>query len=191
MMSLNADGFFMLYNLTHHVSWFDTLVYWIANYGDLFMIGVTAAALVLFFVHDRDWKRRRWVAWGSEVITIGIAVGIPWLITVLLKVLFSAPRPFVTYVQVHPLVVETPYSSFPSGHATVFFALATVIFLYHRKLGYFFLVFAFLIAISRVVAGVHYPDDVIIGAFIGIACAVYIHQNIPKYLSSIFFKKNR
>ena len=185
MMSLNADGFFLLYNLAHRSGWFDTLVFWVAYYGAFVMMGITAVALVIFFVLDKDWKRRRWVAWGSEVLTIGVATAVPWLITFVLKILFSAPRPFVTYLQVHPLVAETPYSSFPSGHATVFFALAAVLFCYHRKLGSFFLFCAFLIAISRVIAGVHYPDDIIIGAFIGSACAVYLYHTFPKLLKKI------
>ena len=190
-MNLNHRLFFALYGLAHRSAIFDAIVTFVAGYGDVTMIFVTGAALVLFFVHDRDWKRRRWIAWGSEVLTVGVASVVPWFVTFLLKMAFAAPRPFVTYLQVRPLVTETPYTSFPSGHATVFFALATVVYLYHRRLGYFFFACAALIALSRVVSGVHYPVDILAGTLIGITCAVFVHRNMPKALSSIFFKKNK
>lgn len=178
---MNLQLFFLCYNLIGHNSVVDTLVFWVAAYGDITMIGFIIIALIVFFIHDKDWKRRRWIDWMREVGVIGISVVIPWAVTALLKILVHAPRPFVTLTQVHPLVMETPYSSFPSGHATVFFALATTTYLYHKRLGYFFFGCAVLIALSRVFAGVHYPGDIVAGTAIGISIA---------YLSTIFFRKN-
>lgn len=179
---MNTDIFFLLYNMTHRSNIFDRIVFLVAEYGDIIMIVVTAIALGIFFIHDKDWKRRRWIQWSKEVFTIGIAVGIPWAITIALKAIFRAPRPFVTFSQVHPLVTETPFTSFPSGHATVFFALAIVIWLFHRKLGNFFFLCATIIALSRVISGVHYPIDILAGASIGISFA---------FLSTIFLSKNK
>jgi undecaprenyl-diphosphatase len=183
-MNINTQIFFTLYNLTHHSALFDAIVTFIAGYGDVTMIGVTAISLVIFFIYDRDWKRRRWVAWGREVVIIGIATTIPWFITFILKILFHAPRPFVTFTQVHPLIAETPFTSFPSGHATVFFALAMVVYLYHKRLGYIFFFCAILIALSRIIVGVHYPVDIIAGTFIGLAVAYLVHNILynVKYL---------
>lgn len=178
---MNIALFFFLYNLTGRNTVFDRIVFWVAGYGDVCMIAVTAIALILFFVHDKDWKRRRWIDWIKEVVVIGISVVVPWMIIAVLKIIVHAPRPFVTFAQVHPLVVETPYTSFPSGHATVFFALAMAMYLYHKRLGYFFFACALLIGLSRVISGVHYPIDVMIGTVIGISIA---------YLSTIFLRKN-
>ena len=178
---MNLQLFFLLYNLTGHSVIFDHIVFLVAGYGDVCMIAVTAVALVLFFVHDKDWKRRRWIDWVKEVVVIGVSVVTSWSVTAILKILVHAPRPFVTFVQVHPLVIETPYSSFPSGHATVFFALAMTMYLYHKRLGYFFFGCAVLIGLSRIISGVHYPIDVLVGTGIGISIA---------YLSTIFLRKN-
>lgn len=178
---MNLQLFFLLYNLTGQNAVFDRIVFWVAEYGDSCMIAITAVALILFFVHDKDWKRRRWIDWLKEVVVMGISVVVPWGTTAILKVLIHAPRPFVTFAQVHPLVTETSYSSFPSGHTTVFFALAMTTYLYHKRLGYFFFGCAVLIALSRVVSGVHYPVDIVAGTGIGISIA---------YLSTIFFRKN-
>jgi len=35
--------------------------------------------------------------------------------------------------------------------------------LYHKKMGYLFIFFALLIGISRIIAGVHYPIDIMAG----------------------------
>lgn len=172
---MNQSLFFTLYNLTGHSKIFDQVVFVIAEHADSLMILITIFAWLLFFVHDKDWKKCRWIEWGREVVIIGFSVLIAWLVTFFLKIGFHAPRPFVTYLQVHPLVIETPFTSFPSGHATVFFALAMAVYFYHKRLGCFFFVCAILIALSRIVAGVHYPGDIIVGACIGISI-VYLSR---------------
>ncbi len=61
--------------------------------------------------------------------------------------------------------------SFPSDHATVAWAVATVIFLYNKKSGYWAIIAAALIGLGRVLAGVHYVGDVVAGAGLGILVA--------------------
>ena len=73
-------------------------------------------------------------------------------------------------LDVHQLLPETSWS-FPSGHATFFFAMATAIYLYNKKWGIFFFAATVLMTVSRVVSGIHYPFDIIGGAVIGIAVA--------------------
>lgn len=176
----NAELFFKVYGLTDMTPWLSRVVFVVAQHLDSVMIGIIALALVIFFIHDKDWKPRRFKVWFYEVLAIGCGTVGSWLVAVLVKAWVAAPRPFVTFTQVSPLVTEAPYTSFPSGHATVFFALATAVYLYHKKLGYFFFLCAFLISISRIMAGVHYPVDVIFGAAIGIFIA---------WLSTTFFQK--
>jgi len=64
------------------------------------------------------------------------------------------------------------WSSFPSDHSFLFFALATGIFLVNRKLGYFLYLYATLIiALPRLFLGIHYPSDLLVGALMGIGLA--------------------
>jgi undecaprenyl-diphosphatase len=64
------------------------------------------------------------------------------------------------------------WSSFPSDHAAVFFALAMSIFFVWRAAGIAALSYVFLfIAMPRLYLGFHYPTDILGGAFIGIALA--------------------
>jgi undecaprenyl-diphosphatase len=70
-------------------------------------------------------------------------------------------------------------NSFPSHHATMFFALATGIFLASRRLGYFaFIYVILLIAFPRVYLGFHYPTDILGGAIVGVLIANLVNQRI-------------
>src|SRR3989338_6985294 len=68
------------------------------------------------------------------------------LIIEVVKVLVHASRPFVIFAgQVKPLVSERMFDSFPSGHATLFFALALGVYGYNRKWGIVMFIIAFII----------------------------------------------
>lgn len=62
-------------------------------------------------------------------------------------------------------------SSFPSSHAANAFALAWVLSRRYRRFAPAFMVFAALVAFSRVYLNRHYVSDVVAGAAIGLLCA--------------------
>jgi undecaprenyl-diphosphatase len=75
-------------------------------------------------------------------------------------------------IDADPLVLEG-WSSLPSDHAVFFFALATSIFLIHRRIGILvFLHAIFIIALPRIYAGLHFPSDIVIGALVGVVIPI-------------------
>lgn len=69
------------------------------------------------------------------------------------------------------------WSSFPSDHAMMAFALSTGLWLIHRPIGLFAFVFSTLsICLPRVYFGLHYPSDIIGGAVIGVLVALFFNR---------------
>ena len=66
-----------------------------------------------------------------------------------------------------PLSVKASLASFPSGHATTVFAAAVALSLFVPRARLALFAFALVIAIARVLAGAHYPSDVVAGALLG------------------------
>lgn len=84
---------------------------------------------------------------------------------------------------------KSQLQSFPSGHTTSAFALATSLALvYTHARGYFF-VLAALVGIQRVITQAHYPSDVLVGAMIGMLgtgfVAVLFMKFNPKWISHL------
>ena len=102
----------------------------------------------------------------------------------LLKPIFARPRPCHIPLDNLRLLVDCGSGfSFPSSHAVNNTAFAVYMSYYYRRLGWLFAVYAFLMCLSRVVVGVHYPSDVLGGAVVGVSCAVmlvYIQTNLAK-----------
>jgi len=90
-----------------------------------------------------------------------------------LKEIVSRPRPFQVLNDVNKLACAGGYS-FPSGHSAMAFMAAFVITSYHKKAGVLVYLLAFMVGLSRVYIGVHFPSDVICGALIGTVSGYFV-----------------
>ena len=77
---------------------------------------------------------------------------------------FNDPRPFVSD-NIKPLISHVADNGFPSDHALLTMAIASVVFVYNRKFGLLLATISFIVGFSRVLAGIHHPID-ILGAMI-------------------------
>jgi undecaprenyl-diphosphatase len=81
------------------------------------------------------------------------------------------PRPFAEDRRIHALARPLDQYSFPSGHTLHAVAFTGVALAYYPALAWLLLPFTALVAVSRVVLGLHYPSDVIAATGIGIGLA--------------------
>jgi len=105
------------------------------------------------------------------------------VVTNILKYSINRPRPFVTYSFIEK-VTSGGSPSFPSGHTSDAFVLATALSLAFPRPWVIGLSFswAILMGYTRMGLGVHYPADVLVGALVGVFAAVMVYY--------LFSKKN-
>jgi len=134
--------------------------------------GVAVLTLIVIAVIGFLWLRRMVGAMGMvSAATLGGLI-----VSTILKHWFERPRPDIV-----PHLSPTYTSSFPSGHsllsATVFLTLGALLgrFVQEFRLKAYFLIVAltltFLVGLSRVYLGVHWPTDVLAGWCAGLAWA--------------------
>jgi len=128
-------------------------------------------------------KKHKWYSIQIPVVAIG---GVSLM--VLLKYIFSRPRPLI------PLLEPARGFSFPSGHAMMSFSFyGLLIFMVYENvknpvlkwilIGFLFILI-FLIGFSRVYLRVHYASDVIAGfaaGFIWIVVSLFVLKRVEKY----------
>lgn len=81
------------------------------------------------------------------------------------------PRPYQVNAAINASVPPLDQFSFPSGHTLHAVAFTIVLLAYYPALAWIAVPFTFLVAISRLVLGLHYPSDVLAGALIGTTMA--------------------
>lgn len=81
------------------------------------------------------------------------------------------PRPFRSHADITPYVAPLDEFSFPSGHTLHAVSFTLVAIAYFPLLAPFLIGFTVLVAMSRVVLGMHYPSDVLAATLIGCVLA--------------------
>ena len=142
----------------------DSIVVFFAQYAGY--------ALLVFLGVLFLWKRAYRVVVLQALVAGFISRGI---ITETIRFFLHRARPFIE-LSFSPLVQKLTEvnSSFPSGHAALYFAIATVVFLRSKKLGSIFFGAAVFMGIARVYGGVHWASDILAGAAIGVASGLFV-----------------
>jgi len=142
-----------------------SLIFGIATVGDLIWVPL----VFWLYVFRRDSNE-----WTSSLI-LAVAMVTAMSLTDVLKAAFNLPRPF----QVPSLEIvargEIPTNpGFPSGHTTNAFTVATVIWSRYASWRVPFALLAVATGVSMIILGLHFPSDVVGGAFLGIFCGTFV-----------------
>lgn len=127
----------------------------------------------------------------SELTGLGVTAG--------LKYLVKRDRPYVSLKDVYFRKDNSPTDrySFPSGHTTTAFSIATSLTLRYPDKPAVIAVsylYAALIGYGRIYLGVHYPSDVLGGMVIGSGSAALVfafRKEIIDFKNNLFNEKNR
>lgn len=157
-MTLNVSSFLFLNGITNGNGTLESLVVFFA---DKFALILLFGLIYYLFTHE---DKRRGV---RDVVVVLSAAFLAWGISHVIKYIVASPRPFLVLSDISQLIEHGGNDAFPSGHATFFGALATTLYFYHKRLGLLFALGALIIGVSRVVAGIHWPIDIIAGYILG------------------------
>ena len=129
---------------------------------------ITAVFFVTFFVESALFLLASYRLflkfWGLSALF--------FLLLTLLRRLCKCPRPY--QADKRPAPRRGRDDSFPSRHTYSAFFLSCTAFHFAALAGYCLLPLSVALAVLRVKAGVHYPRDVIAGAFLGVIAATIV-----------------
>lgn len=163
-----------LNGFAHRSSTFDAFISVVLQ-NDVIKAGIVTALLwwVWFRQDDREEERREVVLSGivacilAVLVTRTLAMALPFRERPLRNAAlqFRVPYGVDESALIH-------WSSFPSDHAALFFALATSIFCVSRRAGILVYLHAFfVVCLTRIYLGFHYPTDILAGGLLGIGIA--------------------
>jgi membrane-associated phospholipid phosphatase len=148
---------------------------------DEYVLAVLAGLLIAIAIVSpalRGVQRVLLLGLGTRLQFIFCAVAVPVLVSEVIKWIVGRGRPFVggeANVFNFSHFAGTPaYSSFPSGHATTAFALVFAVAAVWPASRMAMVVYALIIAATRLVLLAHHPSDVVAGALVGVIGAMFV-----------------
>ncbi len=181
MQEINRAIFQYLNNFSSN----DIIAFMSPIFADLpiFFIPIFFVWLWLYYSHyDKNTQQKN----NLMYIFYGCVLAI--LFSLIIQSLVHLERPETAITSSGRLLLShIPDASFPSDHAGVSIAFLTWILLaWYRTVFYSYLPFVILMLISRIIAWVHWPFDIVAGIIVGILSG-YLALS---YLTKIKFVKN-
>lgn len=110
----------------------------------------------------------------NRLIAFILIPAISFVLVSVVRKLLNAPRPYETWNITSLILKNTKGQSMPSRHVFSATIISMAIFRLNLILGIFFLILSLVIALCRVLGGVHYPRDVMAGFLVGIVCGLLL-----------------
>lgn len=183
MNELDKFFFIALNFLAGQNQWFDWLIIFSAKYLGWFML-----AGWLFYL----WRRPLWrpTRPGAEKMMEAVFVlssaAFAWIAASGMKLWFAVLRPASALEAVSQLL-SADGASFPSSHAAILLALALAVYRFRPDLGKVLVAGALVVGLARVIAGAHWPSDVLAGWIL----AGLVEKIVFVVYTSLIFKNPR
>lgn len=107
----------------------------------------------------------------SGLLRAVLVPGISFVVLSIFRKIYNAPRPYEVFGTPSVIKKDTRGKSFPSRHVFSIFVIAATVFQFYHVAGTALAAAGIIMAAVRVLGGVHFTKDVIVGAAVGIICA--------------------
>ena len=163
-MNFDAASIVFLNQIIGRSTAIDHFFVFLASYLPFLMIGV-----LVYLLYTSPFSDRKKIT--VFCVSVFAAILARFGMAELIRLWTLRPRPYLTQ-ELNTLFTVNEWS-FPSGHASFLFALATVVYLYNKKWGVGLLLGALIVSLSRIIVGVHYPSDIAAGILVGVLVAQF------------------
>lgn len=137
----------------------------IVKYGNILVTRIVYMAFFMLLVMLAIQKDER-------MIRVVLVTGISFILVSIVRHFVNAPRPYTLYDFDSIVKKNKAGESMPSRHVFSTFVIGMAFFYTYPVIGIIIFADGILMCFGRVVAGVHFPKDVIVGAMIGILSGV-------------------
>lgn len=129
-------------------------------------------------------KQQRWRLAGIES---AVAHALSGLLGLAIKYAIGRPRPKFMHGEEWVMApsLESGMHSFPSGHSSASFAVATVLAKYFPRIAWMVYGAAAMITVSRVIRGAHFPSDVAVGMALGMLMGALVSNPMGNRWQSV------
>jgi len=139
-----------------------------------FLPYVLVAGVLVYLLKFRGDTRTRIYRILLVLLTILLSRG---FFTETIRFFFPYPRPY-HMLGFSPVFTEST-SAFPSGHMAFLFAIAIPLLFFSRRWGAWFLGASLMVGLARILAGVHWPMDILGGIVVAGVSYEIIRRILP------------
>lgn len=168
-MNKTIFKFFNYFALQNSI--FDAIIIFLSDKFGLLLIFIL---IIFLFTHKHKEENTR------NILIIFLSGLLAWFIAKIIKYFYFSPRPFEILDSVNILFEHGEGDSLPSGHAVFYSAIATSFYFYHKYLALIYIIGALLIGMSRIVAGIHWPIDILAGYALGGITGYFVYKLFKK-----------
>lgn len=156
---------------------FDSILSIITNFGVVIVVMLVIPTIIISKNDTKSQENRgfsrsrkfRKLSWEIKLLWLAFLSAV--VLSFIIKLIFLRQRPYeaISYPMLNILNF-----SFPSMHSLVVFALLPLLSRFLPKQKYFWVIFAFMVAFTRIYFGFHFLSDVVFGAFSGYFTGILI-----------------
>ena len=172
---------FFLNNLVGKYGLSELVVLFFAEYLGYLLFIAFLIFVAVKVIQEKSYK----IFWGKVVaVSLIAAIASRFLVTEIIRFLYFRERPLNVFSDITGLI-EKNSASFPSGHAAFMFAFAAALYFFNKKWGVVFFIAGAVTGVARIMAGIHYPTDILGGLGVGIAVAWLVLTFLKKFYKVI------